>query len=329
MKTSAIITLTARASGGNAQADWNARATALGVTFAYDCGAQAWWSGAWHPFDFNAHKFGNGLQTALLARVVQDTSDGVTGQCLRIDTPAAASDTSPALVLPLNGAWTSYTQGFGATPFWITCRFKIPQSRLTKSSPGSGWKFLNVAGYDPQNITGHSPSNLLYEHVLVDLQQYGFLQAYTRTNSGDYPQFMEPYQSYDYKFQNKVDNGAGLPDAQRYCLYSARPSSPGCVHWTADEWLSVKMRVKIQTYGGSTGNEFDAWYARRDATAWQWLISARNYLTGSDSDFTGGFNGMHPSAYETGRVSSTVDTYQKWCQFIVSTADIALPAVGS
>jgi hypothetical protein len=332
LSTPTTLTITSAAKG-DANADWLARATAPGVTFAYDMGDTAWWSGAWRPFSFNAHKFADSLNPTYLAQIVPDTTDGPNGRCMRIDYPAAQGNTSAALVLPLNGAWTSYTQGMGNNAFYIQFRFKIPPSRLEliNASGIRAWKWLNVAGYDPQNITGHSPSNMLCEHVLEDTYQRGFPAAYHRDTAGTFPPFDERYGSYDFKFQNMIDNGSGLPDAQRYCLYStASQGYPGCLKWTTNEWVTFKLRIRVGTYAGSAGNEFDLWYARKDATQWSHLISSRNHDVGPpDAGFAGGLNGAHLHGYSTGRISAPSDTWMRWAQFIVSMNDIPLPAPGA
>jgi hypothetical protein len=313
-----------------AETDWLARSTAAGVTFAYDMDTQAYYSGAWNAFSFSAHKVANGLNPTYLAQLTQDATDGPNGRCMRIDYPAAQGDTSAELVLPLNGAWTSYTQGMGATQFYIQFRFKIPASRLAANVITAGvpaFKWAIVGHFDPQDISGHSKSNDGMSVVLEDTYQRDFPSGYNYGVGGAYKVWEDTFGS-DIRRQNQVDNGVGLPDAQRYCLYSTGPSYPGCIHWTTDEWVTFKMRIKVATSPGTTGNLIDLWYARKDALAWTHLVSYTNQSIGVSS-YPGGLNGLHLTGYSTGRTSALLDTHMKWAQVIVSTNDIALPGVGA
>jgi hypothetical protein len=309
------------------QADWIARSTASGVTAAYD------FNGA---NDFvlattnNGHVYAGSMNPTVLGYIVKDTTDGLaSGCCLRIDTPASVGANSATWMCSLNNAWTTKTQGFGSTAFWIQFRFKIPSSRLTLTNCGGnqrGWKWANVAHYSQIDPAAQSASNRNDEHVLQDTNQYGFPQAYHRDVDGNFPAFNESYGGSNFKLQNSIDNGTGLSDNNRYCLWNSGSPSAGCWDWVADEWLTCMIRIKVGTYGGSAGNEFDMWVARRLATSWTHTHSFSNYSVGLPDEFTGGLNGLHLLTYETNRINSTVATHHKYAELIVSTQEIALPA---
>jgi hypothetical protein len=313
-----------------AQADWVARSTAPGVTFASD------FSGA---NDFvlastnGGHVFAGNMDPIVLARVVKDTTDGLTnGCCLRIDTPASEGANSASWMFPLNSAWTTNAQSFGTSAFYIQFRFKIPASRLTLSNCGGnqrGWKWANFAQYSPTNTVAQSFSNSTAEHVLQDTDQRGLWQAYHRTVGGNFPPF-NGFEGGQITLQTAVDKGAAFSGGDRYCWYPN--GTPACSFCDVDEWVTFKLRFRFANgYNTSTGTEFDLWYARKDATAWTYLFNDRNYEVGSPDSNGGGFtgiNGGHLLTYETNRISGAA-TWHKYDQVIVSTQDIALPAVGA
>lgn len=312
-------------------ADWIARSTATGVTFASD------FSG---PNDFvlastnGGHVFATGMNAPDLALVVKDLTDGITnGCCLRFDKPAATTKGATDWMFPLNSAWTDNTQSFGVgSEFWIQFRFKIPASRLVLADCGGnqrGWKWFNLAAYSPTNTVAQSPSNIPCEIVLQDSDQSGMPQAYHQdgvsfpTFSGTSPDDGEPL------LQPAIDRGASFFGPNRYCEYPAGGGGTACFFWPVEEWMTFDMRVKVGTFGGSTGNEFDLWVARRGDTSRLQLIAARGFTlgipdSGSGFGFTG-YNGGHLLNYETNRLSDSVDTQVKYDQVIVSTQAIALP----
>jgi hypothetical protein len=309
------------------QQDWIARSTASGVTAAYDFNGVN---------DFlradvdNGHVYAGSMNPTVLGYIVKDTTDGLaSGCCLRIDTPASVGANSATWMCSLNNSWTTKTQGFGSTAFWIQFRFKIPSSRLTLTNCGGnqrGWKWANIAHYSQIDPAAQSASNRNDEHVLQDTNQYGFPQAYHRDVNGNFPAFNESYGGSNFKLQNSIDNGTGLSDNNRYCLWNNGSPSAGCWDWVTDEWLTCMIRIKVGTYGGSAGNEFDMWVARRLATSWTHTHSFSNYSVGLPDEFTGGLNGLHLLTYETNRLNSTVATHHKYAELIVSTQEIALPA---
>lgn len=281
--------------------------------------------------------FDNGQGEVAAGLISVDTTDGAeTPNCLKIVTPASWGDgtnvfpQSAAFRHPLNSAWTLNSQSFGTTPFWIRWRMKVNSGRLVPSTPGLGWKFINLAQFSISDGGASGQSNTTTEIVGQDTLARGFPQAYHQDGTS-FPPFEEDIGGGDFKLENGVDNGAGsIDNAHRYCLYSSSGAAfPGCFHWPVDEWIQMKMRVLFGTYGGSTGNQFDMWGARNGATAWTHLIGfgdnvALPFTLGIPQSGYSGSNGIHWHIYETGRVSSTQDAIVKYDGIIVSTNDVPL-----
>ena len=86
----------------------------------------------------------------------------------------------------------------------------------------------------------------------------------------------------------------------------------------------------MTTYGGTTGNNFDMWVAQQNATSWLKTHSFSNFLIGNVGTPWSGLNGLFLTNYMTGGITSVTSEQQvEWDQIIVSTNDIALPAVGA
>lgn len=314
-------------SGVTLASDWTARSTATGVTFASD------FSGA---NDFvlastnGGHVFAPSMNPTILAYVVKDTTDGLTnGCCLRIDTPASVGANGASWMFPFNSAWTQNSDSFGLNTEWyIQYRFKIPTSRLTLTNCGGnqrGWKWTNIAQYSPTNTSSQSFSNTTAEIVCQDTNALGLPQMYHQDGSS-FPPF-QGFAGGQITLQPAVDLGSGFSGGNRYCQYPN--GTPACFYFPTDEWITFMIRIKIGTYSGSTNNEMDMWVARRGASSWTQLFAERGFTLGSPNSSGGGFtglNGGHLLNYETNRIDSTVDTYVKYDQVIVSTNAIAIPA---
>lgn len=306
-------------------ADWNTRKNAAGVTFASDFSGAGDFVLASTP---GGHVFAPSMNPTLLANITKETSGCLTNSsCLKISTPAAMSQNGAAWMFPLNAAWTSNAQSFGLNTEWyIQYRFRIPSSRLVVSNTSGtpGWKFMNLAQYSPTNTDSQSFSNTTAEIVMQDTGQLGLPRMYHQ-DGASFPPF-EGFAGGQVTLQPAVDKGSGFTGGNRYCHYPS--GTPACFYWPTDEWVTVKVRVKIGAYNGSTGNEMDMWVARWQASSWTLLFSERNFTLGSPNSSGGGFtglNGAHFLTYETNRTSSSVDTYQMYEQVIVSTQDIAIP----
>lgn len=90
----------------------------------------------------------------------------------------------------------------------------------------------------------------------------------------------------------------------------------------------MMVRVKPASYTGGPGNEFDMWIARAGVYTWTHLIHEVDYEIGDPNDSGGGFtgiNGGHLSTYESQRINSTVDTYTKFDQVLVSLNEPSIP----
>jgi hypothetical protein len=279
---------------GGSSASWAQRSSQSFVTYKQDFSA---------PSAVTPYLFVNAGEEAALSFISVDTADGAeTSNCLKIITPGNYAGTNSAVFRhPLNSAWSSNTQHFNGQDVWVTCWMKINSAWLIPTTPGLGRKLLNVAQFSLQDGGASGQSNVSAEIVLQDTYQRGFPQAYHQDGT-QYPPFEESYGGSDFKLQNGVDNGSGLSDPQRFCLYSTSPTYPGCFKWPINEWFQCKIRYNAATYNGSAGNKFDIWFKRNGQAevhthAWQ----AGSYTLGTPQSGYGGLNGLHWHIYETGR----------------------------
>jgi hypothetical protein len=80
--------------------------------------------------------------------------------------------------------------------------------------------------------------------------------------------FQEPYSwsenNYDFRLQNALDNGAALPEPQRYCLYSDRAA---CIklYDHPDKWITVQVGVTLGPKRTVDGHD---WFYESNVKAW-------------------------------------------------------------
>lgn len=105
--------------------------------------------------------------------------------------------------------------------------------------------------------------------------------------AGSVFEFSEPFGAFDFKKQNGVDNGVGLPDAQRFCLYS-NPIS--CKYIPANRWTVFQVGVTLGPLEQHAGHD---WFAGSRVRCWmQDGIGAEQLVW----DWTGGVSpGSTPS----------------------------------
>lgn len=288
--------------------DWINRSTAAGVTQAL-------------RFTTSTDATGYAHEDGTEAQVVFDSGDGIIGDgCLRIDVPNTAGANSGSWRAPLNTAWSDF-QGFGATRFYWQFRVKLGPDRLTNSVNGGGFKMMNLAEFrfsSPNSSRSH-PQN---ELVINNQDWRDILFAYRETGAGA-TGLEIPFGGSDYRLQPAIDRGAGVtPDSARYCLYS---NNAGCWFLQEGAWFTVYVIMRIQTYGGTTGNELDIYVARAGETSYTQLFNNRGFEMGADNVLTDGPNGIWFLPYDTGRTSASYSTWQKYDQLIVSTQPIACP----
>lgn len=301
------------ASNMSAASDWAARSTAAGVVQAIRFASSASVTSYTHS-------------GASSVNVVHDPADGVIGDgCLRINVPSTAGADSGAWRAPLNAAWTADGQGFGASEFYIQYRVKFGANRLTPSSGGGGFKVMNLAEYkfsSPNSSQSHTGNEI----VMNNGYWYGVPLMY-REHPSTGPTDLNFVDGNGIHLQTAVDNGAGVSDPYaRYCLYQSGSASAGCYPWYVNEWLTIYLRLKIVSYGGSgAGNELDMYIARDGETNYTQLQNFRDFVIGSDSAVPNGVNGIWFLPYDTNRTSASYDTYHKYDQLIVSTQPIACP----
>lgn len=324
----------ADAAGGSS---WATRSTTGRVLFATDFSSVA------NDFNQTTRVFGqnDGSPGAAYWKslVSQETGQARVGTALRIDSPASTGANGAGWYCSLNpggfpgssalgGGWTLNSQGMGTTGFYVSFRQWIPVSRLTVRS-SNGFKYWDLSAYSPVDPANQSYSNTLFECIGENTNWKGKITAYHRDQTGSFPAFGQQFDALvgDIRITDQ-DNGTGA-NADRYCLYNGGSYSAGCFPLIAGEWITYKIYVQAQTYGGSTGNIFRLWAARQDATSWTQIYDQSNFGLGTDARFTGGFCGLWLNAYETSYVNTgTPDTHQLWSQLIVSLDDIALPEVG-
>lgn len=301
------------AAGAQTQAsDWIARSTAPGVTAAYELATSA------EVLNF---RHIDGTQ----GNITLDTTDGPTGACMKIAVPASAGANSGLWRAPLNTAWTQDNQGFNTGEFYFQYRVKLGPRRLRPSSGGGGFKTMILSIYQfssPNSSASAQPFEIVHNTSYLN---GGIIQSYRQDGVGFPP--LHESKSYGLSLQPGVDWGAGLPDQRRFSIWnSGGDVSPGNVSWEEGVWITVYCRVKITTYGGSAGNEYDMWVAWPGDTSYTLLYNNRNFTLGpKDAQFSGGFNGIWFLPYDTGRSSADYDTWHKYAQLIVSTQPIACP----
>jgi hypothetical protein len=210
--------------------------------------------------------------------------------------------------------------------FFVQYRVKFPASWLVKAAGSSG------EGKKVSIISSSFHSNTSFEHVIQDLSCRNIVQAYRQTdsiadaynsNNYQYEPFSEGYGAYDFKLQPSVGASTG-----RYCLYSTGGSGyPNCYRFTPDVWMCIYQRIRVATYGGTSGNEYDLFAWKPGEPGYTQLVGHRNYAIGGRGQYANGFNGLWLLPYTSGRTSSTVDSYVLYDQVVVSSKPIPCPAV--
>lgn len=320
-------------------ADWIARSTAAGVTFASDFSGAADFTLA-STNGGTGRVFGAGMSSTETDKVTKDTTDGLTnGCCLKILKPSTEATGSAEWMFPFNAATTLNSDSFGlGVPFWIQHRIKLPGSTWFVPSNCGGnqqaRKILNIAQYSPTNTASQSFANTFAQIVITEQDTLGIPVAYHRDTVGSYPSFLGSPGGLSgggiFKtMQNAIDRGSGTHDV-RYCEVPSPydTASAGCEPWPMDEWFTMMYRILPASYSGGTGNQFDMYMARAGVYTWTHLISEVDFELGDPNSEGGGFtglNGGHFLTYESQRIDSTVDTYTKFDQVIVSLNEIAIP----
>jgi hypothetical protein len=253
--------------------------------------------------------------------------------CLRFDHLAADDEQAGNWRAPLNSSWTNDTDGFGeGTEWFCQYRVKLGPDRLIEPnySGGPGGFKLSIFGQYQFSSPNSSRSHTGHEIVIGNgFAAQGIYYAYRETTDeeggGEDPFQVDVGGSIGIKLQPAVDHGSGT-DNQRYCRYNGGNASVGCYFFTLDEWLTIYTRIKIAEFGGTTGNEFDMYFARPGDTQYTQLYNNRDFLIGTDNEAINGQNGIWFLPYDTGRASASYDTWHKHDQLIVSTQPIAVPA---
>jgi hypothetical protein len=293
-----------------AEQDWLNRSTAPGVVKAQDFRTSS------SVTNFIHH---NTDQT----QVTLDTTNKITGNgSLKIASPASIGQNGAAWRAPLNDSWTTDGQGFGTSQTWyVSFQVYHAPNRLTCGSTGDGFKILNIAEYrfsSPDSSMSHPTGEI----VLSTRASSANIPVLYRDNGNGTPGFDAPFGGGgNILYQPAVDNGAALPNDQRYCLWTGSGDTfAGCVKWPVGEWFEVRLEIK--TASTSTGNYIKCSF-KRFGQAEQTMWNEHDWSYAFDSLIPNGPNGIWFQTFDTNRTSATEDTYTNYTQLIVSTQPIA------
>lgn len=270
-----------------------------------------------------------GLHGVSYPNVTFDASDGIIGDgALKVNIPSTDGANSGAWWIPLNSSWTSDGEGFGSTDFYVQFRWKPGANRFVATNGGGGFKIVLFGCYkfsDPANSISHP----IGEFEIGSYIYNAMLSAYRDASSsppggGSADGFYEPYGPSDFKLQNAIDNGSGLSDPDRFCLYQGGPTA-GCWYIDDQAWMTIDVHIKQASMGGTTGNRFELWATRYGSQVRTKLLNFSDFTLGFDSVIPNGVNMFYATPYDTGRIDSSVDTAVWYDQIIVSTQMIAVP----
>jgi chitodextrinase len=309
-------------SGGAGTADWIARSSAAGVTMASN---------------FNVATEVTNYIHSNPAAYSWDTAERLSGAgSLRMFVPASADENTGSWKRAMNDAWSaspSNNNGWGTQEFYYQYRIKCGPNWHRPSNGGGGSKTLIMSGQIFTNPIA-SQSSLPFEIVHNNRGYRGVISSYHQDGIG----FAEHDESIgpDLRLQPMVDWGAGVPNRNRYATYEGggyTGVSPGSIRWPIGEWITLYQRTRIQTYGGTTGNEMDMWYAGPTDSTYIQLYSVRNFLIGPrifplDSDpnaYAGGLSTVWHTLFDTARVNANHDKWAWIGEMIASSQPIACP----
>lgn len=301
--------------GADAESDWIARSTLPLVDWATDFR--------------NNTEFTNGLwPNGDQGLITRDTSYFLSGNAhLKMRQPVGGAH-APAWVHPLSNAFTHTSDGYGATEWWMQLRMKLSANRLTPSD-GGGFKIFIIGGYDFDNFV-NSNSHTGHE-IVISTWDWSIPWLYRETGNGELD-FTDAFGGGgDLKLHSNSDNGIGLPNNLRFCLYSTAgdtPPLPGCFFWPLDQVFTFLLRVKIQTYGGTTGNEIELKVHKAGMADYKNLYLNTGFQIGSDAKWPNGPNAIHLTLYDTGATSYSYEAVHQYLQVIVGRQFIPFPLDG-
>jgi hypothetical protein len=337
--------------GATGQADWLARSTAAGVTFATSFDTYA---------ETEAQSWRNqGTPRSPDPNTSRDMTGGVDGgPCMRMDIPITTAEYGsypdktpyPSWRNTLNRSWTQQSQGFGNSEFYVQFRFKFGAGFLTLSNRGGkagGPKIALLGNYNtPTPANSAAQPNYQIGYALYSEDTYAaysnICQPIVRQGDG--------VTSLSYlNLASEVSLGGSQYNqhpAQKstdpyYCTLDYAKASTGqvpflrttCFTWDEGIWYTLYQRVKIASYGGSTGNELDVFVHKQGMANFAQLFASRDFpigptnTSGSVGDWSGGFSGLWLTPFETNRIRGNVTAYILYDQVIVSTRPIAVPII--
>lgn len=254
----------------------------------------------------------------------QMSDDPIVGTYMRLAVPQYLPDQTAQWRRELSDAFNSDDDSFGSTKFYVSYLVRMGPNRNTHVSSSAGYKIMNIAGRQDSN-TGHEiviNNPFGATNVLGAYRNWGGCPGGAGAcnfNDND-PDFLEA----------GLDNGSGIADPNdRFCMdVGLGVPSDGCYLIPENRWMEIYLEIKIQTYGGSTGNTIDIYSMEEGHSARRHVWSRTNFGIGSDAEYPNGVNTLWLLGYDTDRTTSaaTFSTWMDYSNVVVSTAPIAVPA---
>lgn len=297
-------------SGGDA--DWIARSTAGGVTQADRLDTQATLD-AWIVTDDTQD------------HVSLDTSVKVSGAAgsFKFDVLNADSTASGSICLPLGA---TFNEG---DIVWFSYRRRAPASFLYQPWPHSSGDAGNKSAILSRDFNGASPTGSNQVNEVVVQNDFGVYAGYNQDGDGFPPWEVAAStecNGSDFKWQNKVDNGADPlsgtnpdtgsawsdceQDRRRYGgLFSSKSAGnfriglgdpfTGGVRPVPDSFDCITVRVEINSFDASTANNRISMWVAHDGDPYTLVVDRTDIIFGDGPDF----NGLTLLPYVSNRVS--------------------------
>ena len=314
----------------NVNTDWLTRKRAPGVVSSQDFDNVADLTNGLHYFVGSAGTAGRAIDTTIV-------SSGVGSLALII--PAGNASDTPS------GEWRDCIiagcnintggPGFGAgQTFYYSYRIRITQSMRTNiinfwraGTNPTGWKHANIHNLPQGSCGALEFTGTISLDTTVATQiwytECGGRGLYTAANGTQ----GLPY----------IQQGTPFPLTSATNGFSCDFNNPttgtgngvGCFNWQwFDEWLTVKGRVQIGTFG-SANSSIQVWIARDGGTTLYQVVNSPTYTLTADAPAANRvFNTISFTNFMTGNNQSAPTSATMWYdEFVVSTNDIDLPGV--
>jgi len=275
--TGLVVRIADRATSA-ADADWVRRSTAAGVFRTHTFNTTASLGGG-----FGA-EFGNITQGSNPAAVI-DTAVKTFG------TGSMRFDVTPILGGSLwwTNFSTDYSRQFGSAAGGETFFFQFRYRVSPEVAAGYGPKIFLCGTGDTAGNFVSSCTDLEIELNTFNAGTSGYLDMYNACpgscGANSVFEFAEPFSwsgnNFDFKKQNALDNGVGLQEPQRYCLYS---NNVGCIRIVdfPNTWITIQVGVTLGPLTTVGGHD---WFYESNVKAWVQIGTGAERLM---YDWTGG-----------------------------------------